>query len=481
LGLSADGRTLVRLGDDDGSVDVSGLTSRTRLVAIDYRPSDGLLYGLASDGQLYTIDGDGSAHVIGIPQEYGDMSSGAAIDFNPQVDAIRVLTIEDGRNFVTNALLGVPAEFTTSAFAEEDANAGITPIVAATAYDNSVSPFPEGGETVQYSIEAEANVLAIQGKNAGTLETVAGLGFDVTEVASLDISGETGNAYALLTSDDTQRYYAIDLEDGALTVLEVDVPDLIDVTIIPGGIVRNAPAMLERAWGLSGDGERVLELGTSIRTTIRGLNPDTALLGLDYRPADDKIYALGDDGQLYTLTTGGTATAVGTPQTYGDLSAGVTMDINAQVDAIRVVMTADGRNFVTNATAGTTEEFTTSAYVDGDDNAGTMPMVAATAYDLSVSPFPEDGSATTQYSLEAEANLLAIQGKNAGTLETVAVLPLDFTEIAGLDISGATGDAYALLSIGNAQGLFRIDLETGGLTRLGLGVGNVRDFTIVPQ
>jgi hypothetical protein len=75
-----------------------------------------------------------------------------------------------------------------------------------------------------------------------------------------------------------------------------------------------------------------------------GLNADTSLLGLDYRPSDSQIYALGDDGQLYTLTNAGAATAVGSPQSYGDLSQGIGIDFNPQVDRLRIVVAADQGN-----------------------------------------------------------------------------------------------------------------------------------------
>jgi hypothetical protein len=477
-GLRADGTTLVRLGGTGGTVNVTGLNDGTALLALDHRPSNGLVYALGDDGQLYTIDSDGRANPVGMPQTYGDLSEGVAFDFNPQVDAIRVVMTADGRNFVTNPTTGATNEFTVSAYAEDDENAGTMPMVAATAYDNNVSPFPEGGETVQYSLEAEANALAIQGKNMGTLSTIAELDLDFTAAAGLDISGATGTAYALLSSGAAQGFYQVDLSDGALTLLDVDASGLIDFTVVPGGTLNDAPRLLETAYGLTDDGMGLVRVGGET-VSITGLNDGTMLLALDYRPSNGLLYALGSDGQLYTLNPDGAANAVGVPQTYGDLSEGVAFDFNPQVDAIRVVMTADGRNFVTNATTGATNEFTPSAYSEDDENAGTAPMVAATAYDNNVSPFPEGGE-TVQYSLEAEANTLNVQAKNMGTLMTVAELSVDFSNVAGLDISGVTGDAYALLTAGGAQALFMVDLETGLLTRLADDVRGLADFAIVP-
>lgn len=487
FGLQMGGMTLVRIEGDNPAMTmpVTGLNAGTSLLALDFRPSNSLLYALGSDGQLYTLDADGRANPVGSPQAYNgaDLSQGVAFDVNAQVDAIRVITSADGRNFVTNPTTGVPAEFTVSTFAAGDSHEGVTPLVLATAYDINVAPFPDGQTTTQYSIEAARGVLAIQGKNNGDLSTVASLDVTVGDRAGFDISGDTDLAYVLLPGTTGQVLYRIDLASAELTPLTARVADLIDLTIVPGGSPEAAPELSERAYGLSEDGMTLIGLGEAVgeNAQIAGLNPGTQLLALDYRPAAQTIYALGSDGQLYTLMADGAASAVGTPQSYegADLSGGVAFDINPQVDAIRVITTADGRNFVTNPATGVPAEFTGSAYAEDDENAGITPSVLATAYDMNVAPFPDDAE-TVQYSLEAEANTLAIQGKNAGTLLTVAELALDIGPMGGLDISGETGMMYALVTIGGSQALFIIDPDNGLFTRLRDNVTGLRDFTIVP-
>ncbi len=238
--LSTTGTSIARIGDSNKSV--SGLNASTKLLGIDYRPSNSLLYALGDDGQLYTIDSDGTANKIGTPQSYGGgLGTGIALDFNPQVDAIRVIITADGRNFVTNPVTGVPAEFTQSAYDASDTNSGVNPRVVATAYDNNVSPFPNNGTTIQHSFEARQNVFALQAKNAGTLTTIATLNEDVKDFAGFDISGATGNAYALLNINGTQTLYMINTTTGELTRLADDVAGFGDITIAPNDIQDAGP------------------------------------------------------------------------------------------------------------------------------------------------------------------------------------------------------------------------------------------------
>ncbi len=212
------------------------------------------------------------------------------------------------------------------------------------------------------------------------------------------------------------------------------------------------------------------------RLEVSGLNDNTTLLGLDYRPSNNLIYILGSDGQLYTLGDEGALNVVGTPQAYGDLSGGVAFDVNPQLDALRVIASADGRNFVTDPDTGMTTEYTPSAY----ENENPAPKVLATAYNNSVSPFPEEAT-TTQYSLEAVQNSYAVQAKNEGTLTTLGTLELDLNGFAGLDISSATGTAYALLNVKGVQKLYTVSVRDAAPTELATDVTGLADLTIIPN
>src|SRR4051794_26909622 len=89
-------------------IPISGVTADQTVVGIDFRPSNGLLYGLgvnaATDtATLYSISAQtGIAAAVGTFGGVGDLTSGGyGFDFNPSADRIRV-TSETGLNFRLN-------------------------------------------------------------------------------------------------------------------------------------------------------------------------------------------------------------------------------------------------------------------------------------------------------------------------------------------------------------------------------------------
>ena len=111
------------------------------------------------------------------------------------------------------------------------------------------------------------------------------------------------------------------------------------------------------------------------------------LIGIDFRPADKRLYALSDGGQLYTINFNvapPTATLVSTlntprfPSGFQSL-----MDFNPVVDAIRLIG-GDTLNYAVvkgaNGILNTTAVQTAMTYAVGDVNAGKTPKVIGGAY-----------------------------------------------------------------------------------------------------
>ncbi len=208
------------------------------------------------------------------------------------------------------------------------------------------------------------------------------------------------------------------------------------------------------------------------RAKINGLSGGDRLVGLDRRPANNALYALGRSGQLYTVDPGsGKATAVGSPVSLNGSAVG--FDFNPTVDRIRVV-TSGGQNLRLNpdngAVAGTD---TALAYAAGDRNAGRTPKVSAAGYTNSVA----GATATTLYDIDTARDVLVTQGTaagvmpavspNTGQLFTVGRLGRNVDAVNGFDISGSSGRAVASVSIAGRDFLARVDLETGRASTLG--------------
>lgn len=195
------------------------------LLSIDVRPATGELYGLSSANQLYRIDPTtGASAAVGSGLGATLTGSAKAIDFNPTVDRIRILT-SSGQNLRAHPDTGaLVATDGSHAFAAGDPNAGDSPAVVNGAYTNS---FLGATTTTLYTLEAGNNVLATQiPPNNGVLNTVGGIGFDLVDsggFTGFDISGSTGTAYLVgnslfgggLTAN---SLYTVDLTTGLATL-----------------------------------------------------------------------------------------------------------------------------------------------------------------------------------------------------------------------------------------------------------------------
>jgi hypothetical protein len=200
-GISANGRLVVFRTDDPGtatSVKIRGLQKKEKLLGIDVRPLNGQLYGLGSTSRIYTINRNtGQATPVGEPFAPPLAGNFFAFDFNPVVDRIRIIS-DAGQNLRvhpdTGAMVSVDAGL---AYAGGDPNFATIPGVVASAYNNNDNILET--PTTLFNIDATRDILVIQNPaNAGTLNTVGGLGVDISEVGGFDISGPTGVAYASL-------------------------------------------------------------------------------------------------------------------------------------------------------------------------------------------------------------------------------------------------------------------------------------------
>jgi hypothetical protein len=230
------------------SVSVSGLTSGESLVAIDFRPATGQLFGLGINasldtGTLYRIDPrTGASTVIGSASSiaFVDSTTGNPIDlpssdsegydmaFNPTVDRVRVVTT-NGLNFRVNPSTGAPVDGSSATGTNPDTSLnGQATSAGGTSYTNS---YGGASVTTQYNLDPSTDSLYIQSPpNSGTMTLVGSLsmnfvntiGFDipsnvVTSASSAPVS--SGIAYAALTSSGITGLYTIDLTTANATNL----------------------------------------------------------------------------------------------------------------------------------------------------------------------------------------------------------------------------------------------------------------------
>jgi hypothetical protein len=197
---------------------------------------------------------------------------------------------------------------------------------------------------------------------------------------------------------------------------------------------------------------------------ITGLQPGENIVGIDFRPANGQLYALGSSSRLYTINlTTRVATQVGAAGAFSLAGSSFGFDFNPTVDRIRVVSNT-GQNLRLNPDNGTLTA------TDGPLNPGT-PAVSAAAYTNNFVGAPS----TTLYVIDpVNFGMLFVQNPpNNGTLVPIGPFGTQASTANGFDIA-QDGTAFAALTINNVSRLYRIDLTTGAASL----VGNIGDGSL---
>ncbi|HEV7251802.1 MAG TPA: DUF4394 domain-containing protein [Mesorhizobium sp.] len=182
-----------------------------RLLGIDVRPADGMLYGLFADGTIATIDPASGAATKVDTLQMAPKGDNITVDFNPAADALRIMSA-DGTNLRTKITGGAVTEDGKHAFASGDMHEGETPNIVAGAYTNS---YAGTEQTALYNIDATIDALVQQAPpNDGTLKAIGKLGVDVDGNVGFDVQsdGQGGNEAWLMSGN---KLYSVDLESGA--------------------------------------------------------------------------------------------------------------------------------------------------------------------------------------------------------------------------------------------------------------------------
>ena len=335
---------------EEGSVSISGLASGENVLAIDFRPATGQLYGVTNMSRLYTINpATGSALLVGTaPFSPALNGSVVGFDFNPTVDRIRL---------VTNNEQNLRLHPETGAVAATDGN--INPgdrYIAAVAYTNN---YAGASSTTLYDIDLSDDQLYKQNPpNNGTLELVGPLGLLATGEGGFDISPDNSVALAVLygrgDDDENQQeesngnkttFYYINLSTGEATNAGKTDYDIIGLAIPTNPV----------AYAIDLSNQLVIfnpeDPTTIVKKPISGLQTDEMILGIDMRPATGQLFALGSSSRLYVLNmANGAAAAVSmtafTPALSG---ASFAFDFNPTVDRIRIISNT-GQKFRANFT-----------------------------------------------------------------------------------------------------------------------------------
>lgn len=220
-------------------INISGLSAGERLLGVDLRPTDGLVYGLTSQNKVYTLDTTTGAATFKSTLTGASLTGqSVALDFNPQADflgspSLRVIT-GTGNNYAVNVNTGVVGN---------TGGANIGSGYTAVSYINSIPGVPPTSTGLYYvnTNSDSLEFLATAFNNpaaAGGIQMVGSLGVNALSAGGFDILGN-GKAYALFNLDDgtlDTQLFSINLTTGAatyVTTLDGTFNGLTGVAVVP--------------------------------------------------------------------------------------------------------------------------------------------------------------------------------------------------------------------------------------------------------
>ncbi|MBQ0742975.1 MAG: DUF4394 domain-containing protein [Pseudomonas sp.] len=213
-----------------------------------------------------------------------------------------------------------------------------------------------------------------------------------------------------------------------------------------------------------GEDGKLYKIDSDALTVTASMDVEGAddLRGIDVRPANGNLYALGGGDQLYTVDlTSGAATAGAKLNMELPGSGQAVVDFNPVADRLRL-LADDGTNFRVNVDTGEVITDGEVAYAEDGDYAGDSAKIVAGAYTNSYAGTEK----TSLYNVDlATGNLMLQDPPNDGVQKTVGELAKGL-DGAAMDIaSDGKGGNVAYVLTGTT--LHTVNLETGAPTTLG--------------
>ena len=245
-----------------------------------------------------------------------------------------------------------------------------------------------------------------------------------------------------------------------------------------------------RVIGLTDDGRLV-----SFRAFLPGLTrnigqvtgltgSDTALVGIDFRVQDGKLYGVGNGGGVYTIDTRTAQAQLVNSLSVPLMGTRFGVDFNPAADRLRIISDT-GQNLAHNVNAGgVTANNGTLTYTAPPAAPVAAPGVIAAAYTNNDLNQPNTG--TTLFDLDTTMDQVVIQSPPGnGILVATGKLGVDAGSASGFDIyshlSGGVTVAnvpFATLLVDGKYRFYFVELTTGLATSLGSFYEAVVDIAI---
>ncbi|MBL8698950.1 MAG: DUF4394 domain-containing protein [Alphaproteobacteria bacterium] len=259
------------------------------------------------------------------------------------------------------------------------------------------------------------------------------------------------------------------------------IPRLRRAALILAIVLAAGPAAALQVLGL-GDDNRLVVFDTgrpvvTARIALSGV--EGRLLGIDFRPADGKLYGVSERGTIYTIDPrSGAATAVATLTQGFAAAPKPVVDFNPQADRLRLINVA-GTSFRVVPETGAVTVDGTLRFAEGDRHHGVRPTVTAGAYTNAFA----GARGTELFNIDTALDVLVLQSPpNDGVLQSRGRLGIDFSPTTAFDIVPTADGGNRAFAV-SRRVLYGIDLESGRARRIAaiarLGTDLI-DIAIVP-
>jgi hypothetical protein len=234
-----------------------------------------------------------------------------------------------------------------------------------------------------------------------------------------------------------------------------------------------------RVIGLTDDGRLVSFKARSPERTrqigsVTGLTgSDTALIGIDFRVQDGKLYGVGNGGGVYTLDPKTAAATVVNALTVPLVGTIFGVDFNPAADRLRIVSDA-GQNLAHNVNdGGMTASNATLTYTAPP--AAPVAALGVTAAAYTNNDLNQPSTGTTLFDLDTTLDQVVIQSPPGnGVLVATGKLGVDTGSAVGFDIYSLLADGvtvanfpFATLAVNGKYRFYAVNLTTGQAYSLG--------------
>lgn len=447
---------------------VSGLAVGDRLVAADYRPVDGLLYGLGFDGNLYQINPN-----TGVAEQTVSLSAASGATFNglsganfgmafdPQDDTLRV--VSSGRQNLqidvdTGEVTPQGQLFFENGFDVPPSSDNENAIGVAVAYTNK---FDGTLRSTAYVLEPNFDELHTLSESDGDLGSSGenGLTIDASGIGALQIDAVNGAAFAALQQDGVTRLYSISLGAGVVTN--------------PRQIGDGARGVIALTWkpvlpvnihAITTDNRLVsfAPSDPSVMITdqaITGMAASEEMVAIAYRQTDRVLVGVGSGGRIYTINP---TTAVATLVSTLDASSN---DFTDRFDGLDAGLNGFGASFDPTLVAapGSASLRITSA---SEENYRVVPASGETFTDPLIYPDPDVPPGTCDQGGTPQLGAVAHENSFLGAQNTVAyVIDANLSCVFRLD--RGTGELATVAQLYNPSTGDELASATSGFVIVG--------------